>query len=110
MLLFAEAQFELNKRQGDDCTLREHLTAAWKMTGVMPEQLANAPPLPLLAAHVWGYFAELSRFRGSNGFGPNPVTPTGIKDWCWLAGLKLDSWEIRAIALLDEAYLRKQND
>lgn len=109
MLLFAEAQFNLNQRQGDGCTLREHLQSAWKMTGVMPRQLAEAPPLPDLAAHVWVYFAELSRFRGSNGFGPNPITPTGIKHWCWLAGTKLDPWEIRAIALLDEAYLRKED-
>lgn len=80
------------------------------MSGVEPAQLAEALPLPELARHVWGYFAELSRFRGSNGFGPNPITPTGIKDWCWLAGMKLDPWEIRAIVLLDEAYLRKEDD
>ncbi|OYW62688.1 MAG: hypothetical protein B7Z31_00010 [Rhodobacterales bacterium 12-65-15] len=110
MLLFAEAQFRLNQRQGDNCTLREHLIAAWRMTGVEPAELAEAPSLPPLAAHVWSYFAELSRFRGSNGFGANPITPTGIKDWCWLAGMKLDPWEIRAIALLDEAYLRKEDD
>lgn len=110
MLLFAKAQFKLNKPQGDKCTLREHLMAAWRMTGVQPVELAEAPPLPPLASHVWGYFAELSRFRGSNGFGPSPITPTGIKDWCWLAGTELDPWEIRAIALLDEAYLREQDD
>jgi hypothetical protein len=75
----------------------------------MPAELANAPPLPEMAAHVWGYFWDLSRFRGSNGFGPNRITPTGIKDWCWLTGNKLELWETRAIALLDEAYL-KEND
>ncbi|OYV72103.1 MAG: hypothetical protein B7Z74_06060, partial [Deltaproteobacteria bacterium 21-66-5] len=46
MLLFAEAQFRLNQRQGDNCTLREHLIAAWRMTGVEPAELAEAPSLP----------------------------------------------------------------
>jgi hypothetical protein len=110
LLLFAEAQFGLNKVEKDGSTLREHLLAAWRMTGVMPVQLAEVPELPPLAAHVWGYFAELSRFRGSNGFGANPITPTGIKDWCWLSGITLQPWEIRAIARLDEAYLKSNAD
>jgi hypothetical protein len=80
------------------------------MSGVEPAQLAESPAMPELAAHVWRYFAELSQFRGNNGFGANPITPTGILDWCRLAGTKLDPWEIRAIALLDEAYLPTTRD
>jgi hypothetical protein len=112
LLLFAEAQFGLDKVEKDGSTLREHLIAAWRMTGKMPAQLAEAPELPPLAAHVWGYFAELSRFRGRNGTlrGANPITPTGIKDWCWLSRTTLQPWEIRAIARLDEAYLKSNAD
>ena len=80
------------------------------MTGVEPRELAEAPPLPPLTALVWGYFVELSAARGSNGFGANSITPTGIRDWCWLTGVALDPWEIQAIARLDEAYLRKEDD
>jgi hypothetical protein len=81
------------------------------MTGVLPAELEALPLLPELATFVWSTFIELSAFRGSNGFGMNPITPTDILAWCNLTGTKLQAWEIRAIGLLDNKYMMvNQND
>ncbi len=71
----------------------------------MPDQLADAPELPELVAHVWEAFCELSRCRGGNGAGPNPITPTAIKDWSEIMGVRMDAWEIKLLLRLDREYL-----
>jgi len=75
----------------------------------MPEQLADAPDLPETAALIWEVFCEISQYRGNNGDSENPISPTGIKDWCWMNTTVLEPWERRVIAQLDKVYLsRKQ--
>jgi hypothetical protein len=105
LLLFAKEQFELDKPRKDGSTARQHLVKVWEMTGTLPAELANLPPMPELATAVWGTFSELSRFRGNNGFGPNRISPSLMLDWCRLTGTKLNSWEIATIAALDDAFL-----
>lgn len=105
MLLFAKGQFELDKPRKDGSTTRQHLMKVWEMTGVPPAELVDLPPMPELAMAVWEAFSELSRFRGSNGFGPNSISPGLMLDWCRLTGARLNSWEVAAIAALDDAFL-----
>ena len=105
LLLYAREQFRFDKRREDGSTLREHLVARWKMTGEEPRELAEAPPIPGLAVHVWRYFADMDQFRGSSGFGPNPLSPSDILGWSQLTRTPLQDWEIRAVKRLDVAYL-----
>ena len=75
----------------------------------MPEQLASEVELPELTSYLWRYFAELHAERSSNGFGPNRITSTGIKDWCSLNRIKLDPWEIKAIKRIDQLWMETNN-
>ena len=79
---------------------------AYKATGIMPDDLANEKEIPESALHVWLYFIELHEERTSNGFGPNPLTSTSIKDWCWLNRVKLETWEVKAIKALDKLWMK----
>lgn len=83
---------------------------AYQASGVMPKQLKDEKPMPHLTAHIWGYFLELSAERPSNGFGPSRITSTGIKDWCYVSGIKLKRWEIDAIRRLDNEWMKSQHD
>lgn len=74
----------------------------------MSEELANEPDMPEIVAHVWQYFVELHRTRGSNGFGENSLTYTEIGFWCGLTGNTLESWELQTIVAIDAAYLSEQ--
>ncbi|HEY4712822.1 MAG TPA: hypothetical protein VIH30_01050 [Aquirhabdus sp.] len=71
----------------------------------MPEELANEPDIPESAAHVWHYFIQMNKKRGSNGFGANPLTFTEIRSWCELKKITLEQWELDAIDAIDEAYI-----
>lgn len=73
--------------------------------GVLPEQLANAAPLPPLAAHLWTWFIDLAQTRGSSGFGPSRLSRLEIRAWEQDEGVALEAWERRAIMAVDEAYL-----
>ena len=83
------------------------MNVAWKATGIKPEQL-DYDELPENVVYVWRWFCELNQYRGSNGFGANPITPTDIKDWCWLNEIKLEQWEIKAIKMIDNCFLNSQ--
>lgn len=78
---------------------------AYRANGIMPEELANEPDIPESAAHVWHYFIQLNRARGSNGFGANPLSYTEIKNWCELSGIRLEQWELDAIVEMDSAFI-----
>jgi len=73
--------------------------------GIMPEELANEPDIPKSVAHVWDYFIQLNRARGSNGFGANPLSYTEIKNWCQLSEIRLEQWELNAIVEIDAAFI-----
>jgi len=64
-----------------------------------------APPIPKSLTYLWGFFLELSRQRGSNGFGPSPLAYTDIYSWTKLTKIRLSGWEIDLILKLDSAYL-----
>lgn len=71
--------------------------------------LAAHPKPPKSAGHVWGYFHQLGKTRGSNGFGPNPLSRVEIRQWEVDEGIDLAPWERRAILTLDQMYLASLN-
>lgn len=97
-------EFNLEKKQQDGNTLRDHLSMAYQATGIMPEDL-EAKEMPSLGLHVWKYFLELHNERSSNGMGPNKINSTQIKDWCFISSVTLEPWEVRAIRALDNAWM-----
>jgi hypothetical protein len=56
------------------------------------------------------WFHDLDNARGSNGFGPAPISYSELLAWTQLSGVKPASWEIRALRLLDNLYLAAQAD
>lgn len=84
--------------------------AAYQATGILPQQLADARPLPELAAHVWDYFLQLHSERERNGMAVNSINSRGILDWCELSRIRLEHWEIRAIRAIDNEFVSSAND
>ena len=106
---FAASEFELNALQEDGTPLRAHLESLWRNSGEQPKQLAEAPALPALAAHVWGWFIELDKGRGNNGMEAARITPDQVTGWMWFNGvLSLELWERKAIAALDNVWFAAQ--
>jgi hypothetical protein len=56
-------------------------------------------------ARVWSIFRDLSMARGSNGFGPTPISWSEILAWSALMREPLEIWEIQAIRYIDVIYL-----
>jgi hypothetical protein len=63
------------------------------------------PDLPIVGEHVFDWFWELSAGRGSNGFGPSPLTFQEIAAWRDLTGAVLDAWEVTALREMDAAFM-----
>lgn len=66
---------------------------------------AQPPPIPTELRYLWSTFLSLSRARGNNGFGPNPLSFTEIEAWCRLMHIRLDPWEVDTLRAIDDAFL-----
>jgi hypothetical protein len=96
--------FELSAPVEGGGTTRDHLEQVEAVSGLRIPELHPTPPLSEVA-HLWGYFAEVSRRRGNNGFGPNPLQPGIIIDWQKLRGIRLTPWEIDALLAIDDTFM-----
>lgn len=56
--------------------------------------------------YVFHWFLDLSRRRGSNGFGPNPLSALEVHAWCQLSGHQLTPWEFGIVTDLDQLWLK----
>lgn len=104
-MAFVRHSFEMMEPQQDGATARDHLMAAWRMSGEQPQQLAEAPELPPGCAMLWSDFWELHGERGSNGFGPSRITRRDIREWQQDSRVRLEAWERAAIRQADDLWL-----
>jgi len=107
LIAFAEGQFALARRMPEGTTRRAHLESVERQTGRRPAEL-NGPDLPTDGSHIWAWFLELSAGRGSNGFGPNPISWPDLLAWTALTGTLTRPVEIDAIMALDRVWLSAQ--
>lgn len=85
-----------------------HLENVRDQTGITPEALANAKPLPYLVSHLWGWFVSLCNDRQSNGMGISRITSSDIRNWCWRTGNKPSYWEMDVLMRLDSKWIDSQ--
>ena len=106
LVAYAAYEFELNETQeGDGKTLKEHLVSAWRQTGIMPQALADAPPLPDGAAGIWRDFLDIHQDREIRDGQPCRLAARDIEGWQLLNRARLEPWEVDAVRRLDRAYL-----
>lgn len=93
--------------EGDNrASYRQHLEAAARQGDLDAElELAAQPSLSEEVAHLWGYFQDLHGTRPDNGFGPCRIPRTEIAAWQDQEGVALQPWEVRAITLMDAAWI-----
>lgn len=108
LVTFAQSEFKLSVLQEDGKPLRDHLGVLWRQSGECPKELAEAPPLPELAAHVWTWFLELHVDREYAKGEPRPIRSREFIDWMTLTGARPAPWEIRAIRAVDAAWRESQ--
>lgn len=75
----------------------------WRQTKEQPDQLANAPDVPLQAQHLWGYFVDLR--NATNTEATERLAAQAVVDWCWMTGARLPLWERKAIFATDAAWV-----
>lgn len=101
---FAAFQFELATEE-EGGTLMEHLMAAQQQTGVTPQLLLDAPPLPAGCEALWDTFRELHACRGNAGLGPQRITYADIDAYQRVSGFRFAPWQLDAIRQADAAFL-----
>ena len=112
---WAGEQFAQLVKVADGASKAQHMEAANRMLAGMgkalPANAFSAEPSspPIGAEHIWVWFWEVALTRGSNGFAPNPLSPIDIWAWSQLNGLTLRPWEVRALHMLDQAFLKEQS-
>ena len=73
--------------------------------GHVPDELANAPPLPPELAHVWRWFGELHATRQHGEFGAQPICYAEIEAWARLTGTGIQPFEVAALLAVDNSFL-----
>ena len=107
---FAENEFRLARPlPNGQGTYRDELESFARQTGRTPFEL-RGHEMPLELAHVWGWFRELSAVRGSNGWGPNPISYREIEAWAGLTGALITAPEVQLIMQLDGLYIAAVED
>ena len=109
MLEWAQADFKLGARQPDGQSLRDHLIAAERQTGETPAALLAAGDPPEETKYLLVWFHRLSQ-RRQVGMAPGPLTWPQIEAFFRLLGVRADEWELRALELLDNAWLESIAD
>lgn len=74
-----------------------------------PAALIGDTELPEDADYLWIWFHRLSN-RRQVGMAPGPLTWPQIKDFFGLIRIRPDEWELRALELLDNAWLESVAD
>jgi hypothetical protein len=104
MLAFADHQFRLASTDENGVTIREKLESISEKTGKRPDSL-DGPEMPDGTEYIWRWFLELSSSRGSNGFGPMPITFSDIHAWMAITGSMPRKDEIDLIREMDRVFL-----
>jgi hypothetical protein len=75
----------------------------------MPPELGVAE-LPPAARALYSTWREIASARGSNGFGPSPITWSEINAWQSLCGVCLSPWEVQLMRELDAVELSASSE
>lgn len=96
----------------DGVPLRIHLMSLWRQDGYapekMPEQL-DVPECPEGMQYLMGYFAEMNKRRGSNGWGFNPLSFGDLEAWARSRNISLLPFERAALDGLEAVFLKIHN-
>lgn len=88
----------------DGRPLKDHLESIARQTGVVPDQLADAPPCPEGCELLWADFKRLHGMRGSNGFAPDRITYRDVEAMNNVRGFALPAWQVEAILAADAEF------
>lgn len=91
-------------------TIREHLEAAARRTGRLPDRLATAPRLPVGCELLWLDFVELSAARSVTMAGAARISHHDIDAYQRVHGVRFAPWQIDAIRRADAAFLESQRE
>lgn len=88
----------------DGVSVREHLEAVERQTGITPKAL-RGPDCPFEFDRVFLLWSEIHAGRSSNGMGLTPLTWVDIAAWRDLTGELVTPDEIRVIRKVDGWWL-----
>ena len=70
-----------------------------------------APPdVPEDGAALWAWFWELASGRGSNGFGPQPISWGDMVAWATTYCIDLQPWQATILRAMDGAWLASTSE
>lgn len=95
----------MNATQGDGKSLREHLLAVERVTGIKPKELDELVSLPEEFIFLWNDFVNLSSTR-SGGFSISPISYLEIYAYSKLYGIKYDPWQLDIIRKFDSVAMQ----
>lgn len=101
--MWARSEVELSKPpKGSKTPLKDHLMQVYKVTGKLPQKLADRPPLETEMRYIVDWYLELQ--------GVTPLTFTEIKSWAEMTHNDPLPWEVEVIMKLDKIYWEGHTD
>lgn len=85
--------------------LRDHLETLHRQTGIVPDQLANAPDCPEGCETLWGDFIAMHNTRGMGMSAPMRISFHDIDAYSRVNRIAFEAWEIAAIRAADNEFI-----
>jgi len=98
---YARHQAQLNERQKDGSSARDHLEAAAAKGSRRAQKELDGPEYPDALDYLYGWAMELVGRSGVGMEGLSPLTYTTLADWARLTGREPEPFEIEALLYLD---------
>lgn len=92
---------QLGHRMPDGATVREHLQAGARQTGVADPRLVAR--VPAGGAALWEAFVALSAARPPGFDAMGAIPPSELLAWQRLHGVRFSAWEVETLEHMDRA-------
>jgi hypothetical protein len=89
----------------DGTTAGQHLEGLAARGHKKALEKLEGPTFPEALEYLWDWFQDLDSSRHTTPEGPEPLTYQEILAWAQLTGSRTTPEEVRALRLLDKAYL-----
>lgn len=107
---YVEHETALNRPDKDGVAMRDVYADKARQGSRQHKDLLEGPPYPIEVAYLDNWSRQLMGRSGVTQFGLAPLSPTVLRDWADLMGIRMMPQEVEAMLMLDSVRIATPKD